>query len=114
MGAGLGATNAPPFILPGEHFAAGLGFLVVGALGLVWISPSLAQGLFPLPRVVAVTHLFTLGWITTSILGALYQFLPVVLLEPVRSERMAHLGFWLYVPGLLAFVCGFVGGHPRP
>lgn len=111
MGAGLGATNAPPFILPGEHFAAGLGFLVVGALGLVWISPSLAQGLFPLPRVVAVTHLFTLGWITTSILGALYQFLPVALLEPVRSERMAHLGFWLYVPGLLAFVCGFVGGH---
>ena len=32
-----------------------------------------------LPRVVAVTHLFTLAWITTSIMGALYQFLPVAL-----------------------------------
>ncbi|HEX7117944.1 MAG TPA: hypothetical protein VF212_04115 [Longimicrobiales bacterium] len=112
LAGGLAASNAPPFRLPGEHFAAGLGFLVLGALGLVWVAPALAQGLFPLPRVVAVTHLFTLGWITTSILGALYQFLPVALLEPVRSERLAHVSYWLYVPGVVAFVCGVAGGHP--
>lgn len=104
------AANSPPFRLPGEHFAAALGLWGAGALGLAWVAPSVAQGLFPLPRVVAVTHLFTLGWITTSILGALYQFLPVALRQPVRSVRVAHAGFWLYVPGLAGFVAGLIGG----
>jgi hypothetical protein len=100
------ARSAPPFRLPGEHFAAALVFWLLGALGLVWVAPDLALGLFPLPRVIAVTHLFTLGWITTTILGALYQFLPVALQVPIRSERVAHVGFALYVPGLLLFAWG--------
>lgn len=105
-GPGLIAASAPPLRLPGEHFAAALCFWVAGALGLVWIAPDLARGLFPLPRVIAVTHLFTLGWITTTIQGALYQFMPVALGTPVRSERAAHISFLLYVPGLAAFVLG--------
>lgn len=110
---GLAAANSPPFRLPGEHFAAALALWGVGAVGLVWVAPLVALGMFPLPQVVGVTHLFTLGWITTSILGALYQFLPVALLQAIRSQRVAHVGFWLYVPGLLAFVGGLVGGE-RP
>jgi hypothetical protein len=109
-GMGLVAKNAPPLRLPGEHFAAALLFWLLGAAGLVWVAPELAQGLFPLPRVAAVTHLFTLGWITTTILGALYQFLPVALQTPIRSERAAHLTFALHVPGLLLFVAGLITG----
>lgn len=62
-------------------------FLVLGGLGLVVVAPDLAGGPFLSPRVVAVTHLFTLGWITTSIMGALYQPLPVALGESVRWPR---------------------------
>jgi hypothetical protein len=58
--------------------------------------------------VVGVTHLFTLGWITTSIMGALYQFLPVALGEPIRSIPAAHLSFALYAPGVAAFVTGLL------
>lgn len=105
-----GASGAPPFILPGEHFAAALVFWALGGLGLVWVAPELASGLFPLPRVIAVAHLFTLGWITLSILGALYQFLPVALGVPVRWERMGHLTFAMYVPGLVIFAYGLVAG----
>ncbi|HEX6134680.1 MAG TPA: hypothetical protein VFZ24_11990 [Longimicrobiales bacterium] len=105
---GLGAANAPPFVLPGEHFAAGLVFLVAGALGAVVVAPDLARGAYLSPRVAGVTHLFTLGWITTSIMGALYQFLPVALGEPIRSVRLAHLSYVLYVTGLVAFVSGLV------
>jgi hypothetical protein len=108
----MAGANAPPFLLPGEHFTAALAFLALGALGLVWVAPELAHGLFPLPRVAGVTHLFTLGWITTSILGALYQFLPVALGVPIRSQRWAHIAFWLYTPGLAAFVGGVVRHHP--
>jgi hypothetical protein len=109
---GVAGANSPPFRLPGEHFAAALAFWALGALGLVWIAPDLAQGLFPLPRVIAVTHLFTLGWITTSILGALYQFFPVALRAPVRSERLAHVAFALHAPGLVLFVGGLIVGIP--
>lgn len=108
--AGPGGADSPPFRLPAEHLAAALVFWGAGALGLVWIAPLLAQGLFPLPRVIAVTHLFTLGWITTSILGALYQFFPVALRAPVRSQWLAHLTFLLYVPGLAVFVVGNLAG----
>ncbi len=110
-GVGRAARNAPPFRLPGEHFAAALMFLLLGAAGLVVAAPLLASGFYPSPRVVGVTHLFTLGWITTSIMGALYQFLPVALGEPIRSRRMAHATFALYVPGLLVFVAGLLSGH---
>lgn len=110
MGGGLVARGAPPLALPAEHFAAALGFWLLGALGLVWSAPAIASGAFPLTQVVATTHLFTLGWLTTSILGALYQFLPVALQVPIRSTRIAHLGFYLYVPGLLLFVIGLLRG----
>jgi len=109
-GIGLAAAKAPPFRLPGEHFTAAVGFLLLGALGVLWIAPDLAAGAWPLPAVVAVTHLFTLGWITTSIMGALYQFLPVAVGEPVRSTRAGHVAFALYVSGLLAFVSGLLFG----
>lgn len=105
---GLAAAKAPPFRLPGEHFTAAIVFLVLGAIGLTWIAPDLAAGAYPQAAVVGVTHLFTLGWITTSIMGALYQFLPVALGEPIRSIPAAHLTFALYAPGVAAFVTGMV------
>lgn len=104
---GMAGSKAPPFLLPGEHFAAALAFLAVAAAGLVAVAPALASGFYPSFGVIATTHLFTLGWITTSIMGALYQFLPVALGRPIRSVRLAHVTFALYVPGVAVFVAGF-------
>ncbi|HSJ23134.1 MAG TPA: hypothetical protein VK929_00520 [Longimicrobiales bacterium] len=109
---GSASSKAPPAILPGEHFAAALGFLLLGAAGAVLHAPDLAAGQYLSPRVAALTHLFTLGWITTSIMGALYQFLPVALDRPIRSVTLAHVTFALHVPGLLAFVTGLATGRP--
>jgi hypothetical protein len=105
-----GSRLAPPFVVPGAHFGAALGFLILGAAGLVWVAPELAAGRFLTPRLVGVTHLFTLGWITLSIFGSLYQFLPVALGEPIRSTRAAYLTLALFVPGLLAFASGLAVG----
>ncbi|HEX5004825.1 MAG TPA: hypothetical protein VFV65_05880 [Gemmatimonadales bacterium] len=110
---GFAAAKAPPFRLPGEHFTAAVVFLLGGAVGLTWIAPDLAAGAYPQPAVVGVTHLFTLGWITMSIMGALYQFLPVALGEPIRSIPAAHLTFALYAPGVAAFVAGMAFGRAR-
>lgn len=105
------AMKAPPFRLPGEHFGAAMVFFAAGAVGVVLVAPQLTAGAFPAPGVIGVTHLFTLGWITTSIMGALYQFLPVALGEPIRSVRAGHLAFGLYVLGIPIFVYGVATGH---
>ena len=74
-----------------------LGFLAVAALAftfagltLPWLADALA-GHYYHPRVLALTHTLTLGWITLTILGASYQLIPIVLERPVWSER---LGRW--------------------
>lgn len=97
--------------LAAEHFTASTLFLVAGSAGLLWIAPLLAAGLFPERQVAAVTHLFTLGWITTTILGALYQLLPVALGAPVGWERLGRMSFWSFAPGVALFVAGIATGN---
>ncbi len=111
--AGLVAPSTGPMLLAGEHFAAATLFLLAGALALPWIAPLLAAGLYPDRRVAAVTHLFTLGWLTTTIFGALYQLLPVALGAPIASVRAGHAGFWTYAPGAALFAAGVARGDTR-
>jgi len=111
--AGLASADAPPLQLPGEHFVAALTFLALGGVGLVWIAPELAAGAFLAPRVAGVAHLFTLGFVTMSILGALYQFLPVAVGTPIRSQRAAHVSFALMTAGVPAFAFALIAGFPR-
>lgn len=103
-------VKAPPLRLPGEHFIAATGFLIIGAIALWRIAPLLASGAYPAPEVVAVVHLFTLGWITTSIMGALYQFLPVALGKAIAVEWLGHVTFAFHVVGVTLMVVG-IGLH---
>ncbi len=96
--------------LAGWHFAAAMFYLVAGAVGLVWIAPELAMGAFPSPHVAGVTHLFTLGWLTTTIFGALCQLLPVALGAPLRSVRVGRASFLSFAPGVGLFAAGVASG----
>ncbi len=97
-------AESPPAWLPGQHFAAALAFFVAGGLGLVAVAPELARGAFFLPKVVAVVHLFVLGWVVLSIFGALCQFLPVAIGRPLRWQAAAQLSFVSQLVGALLFV----------
>lgn len=111
FGGGL-ATPAPGSVrLAGEHFAAGLVYLLAGSAGLVWIAPELSTGMYVMPRVAGVTHLFTLGWLTTTIFGALYQLLPVALGAPIKSVRTGHVSFWTFAPGVGLFAAGVASSN---
>lgn len=92
--------------LSGEHFAAATLFLLAGAVGLVWVAPDLAVGDYLAPRVAAVTHIFTLGWLTLTIFGALSQLLPVALGAPIFSPRLGHAAFWSFAAGIPIFTAG--------
>jgi hypothetical protein len=107
-GAATPATGS--IALSGAFFAAGIAYLAAGSIGLAWIAPQLAIGAYLSPHVAAVTHLFTLGWITTMIFGALYQLLPVALEAPVRWRRAASASWWAFVPGVALFASGVATG----
>lgn len=100
------AAIMPPYRLPAQHFIAALVWLALGALGLAWIAPDLAAGAYLTPRAAAVTHCFTLGWITTSIFGALYQIFPVALGVGARSTPLGHRTFWTLQAGIVLLVAG--------
>ena len=97
---------APPFRLPGTHYIGAVVWLLLGTAGLVLIAPRLAAGDFLAPQVLAVTHLFTLGVITGSIFGALYQFYPMSLGFGARSIRVGVAGAWLLHAGIVLLVSG--------
>jgi hypothetical protein len=104
--------EGPSLSLPLSHFAAAVIWLNLGAAALVAISPDLAAGNLFDPRVFATTHLFTLGVITTAILGAMYQFVPAVLGVGLRNLRMAWVGWSLLQGGVLTLTVGLWTWRP--
>lgn len=108
---GLGGAEAGTLLLPGLHFGAAMVFLLAGSAGLIAVSHDLAAGNFLSQRVAGVTHLFTLGWLTTTIYGALYQLLPVALGAPVRSRAAGCVSFAAHAPGAAIFACGVALGN---
>lgn len=109
VGGGAVPSATRSIRLAGEHFAAAALYLVAGSVGLVWIAPELVAANYLSPHVAGVTHLFTLGWLTMTIFGALYQLLPVALGAPLRWRKIGHVSFWTFAPGTGLFACGVAG-----
>jgi hypothetical protein len=106
----VSAPGAPPAArtpvgLPLRYLVTAVLAFVVAAAALPWLAEELS-GHYYHPRLLALTHTVTLGWITLTIMGASYQLVPIVLERPVWSVRLARWQF-------LAFVVGAVGmvGH---
>lgn len=102
------STAATP--LAARHFAVALLYLVAGSIGLVWIAPDLAIGVYASPHAAGITHLFTLGWISITIFGALCQLLPVALGSPLRWPRAGSVTLWAFALGAGMFAGGVAHG----
>ncbi|HSD64037.1 MAG TPA: hypothetical protein VLB50_09570, partial [Ignavibacteriaceae bacterium] len=59
------------------------------------------------PKILALTHIATLGWITMIIFGALFQLIPVVLQVKLFSELLAKIQFWIFTFGVFTLVYSF-------
>ncbi len=100
----------PDPTLPLAYFA-GAHVALATAFALLLSEPGLPGAFHYHPRLIALLHLVTLGWISGSILGALYVVAPLALGVPFRArlvDRIACLGFWL---GTAAMVGGFWTGR---
>jgi cbb3-type cytochrome oxidase subunit 1 len=99
------ASGLSPTV-PLRYLGTAAGAYVLAALGVVWLAPELSRHYYH-PRVLALTHLVTLGWVTLSIVGASYQIVPIVLGRPVWSERLARWQFWILVASIAGMVSHF-------
>lgn len=104
LAAGAGVT------LPLVYLALAAAALVLATGSLPWLADALA-GHYYHPRLLALTHLVALGWVTLAIMGASYQLLPVVLEQPLWSTRLARWQLAWLLPGIGGMVGHFATGR---
>jgi hypothetical protein len=97
-------------LLPLSYLVTATVAFVLAALVVPWLAPELA-GHYYQPRVLALTHTVTLGWITLTIMGASYQIVPIVLARPIWSERLARWQLALTAIGVVGLVAHFFIAH---
>jgi hypothetical protein len=96
----------PPRTLPVVYFAFAHVALLT-AFYIVATRPYAIAGFFDPPRMFAVVHLVTLGWITATILGAMYVVGPMALRTPMPAGRIDAVACGLYVLGGIGVIAHF-------
>ena len=105
-GGSLATANAPSVILPLMFVVMGMLALLTGAGWLVF-RPDVLSTYHYNQYVVAITHVFTLGFIGSVIMGAMYQLVPVALETRLYSERLAQWHFAFHVIGVVGMIWTF-------
>lgn len=99
-------ARGPSALLPLTHLLTAAAAFVLAALALPWLATELA-GHYYHPRLLALTHTLTLGWITLTIMGASYQIIPIVLGRALWSERLAWWQYGIFLTGVVGIVGHF-------
>ncbi|SEL24930.1 hypothetical protein SAMN05216262_10835 [Colwellia chukchiensis] len=104
----LSFSALPPINVPFRHFISACVFLMLAALVILvsgeesWLSRWQ-------PSMLAIIHLFTLGFVSMVMMGAIYQFLPVIGGVGIPNVRLiANICHSLHVLGSLALASSFV------
>ena len=105
------ASGLSPLV-PLAYLVCAAGTFLVASLSIAWLGPELA-GHYYHPRLLALTHTVTLGWVTLAIMGASYQLIPIALERRIWSERLARWQLAVLVvsvPGMVAHF--YLGSWP--
>jgi hypothetical protein len=108
--------------VPLLYFTFGHGCLATAFAALA-LEPRSLAGFFYHPRMLAIVHLVTLGWISASILGALYIVGPLAFRMPLPARPLDYAAFagfaigvvgmvthfWMDLPAGMAWAAGLVG-----
>ena len=89
------------------YFGASLVGWLAAAVALAVAAPQLASGDLGASQPVLAVHLLALGFLPLAVSGGAFHLLPVMLRNPLRSERLLAaalpllaLGAWLVAPGV--------------
>ena len=97
----------PPRLLPTLYF--GWAHLcLAAACAVAALHAERVAAIFYDPAAVTAVHLITLGWLTSTILGALYIVCPLAMRTPLPAGRTDYLAFALVLLGTLGAVGHFL------
>ncbi len=105
------ASLRPPAYLSAVCFLVAFLSFLLGWL-LAWMAADDVIEFYYQARPLAVTHTFALGWISLTIMGVLYQFVPALTKQPLPWPRLAGVQVALYVAGAGGLVSQFWIGNP--
>ncbi len=106
--ANLSFSALPPISVPFRYFISAAIFLMLTSF-LILFSDEAAWLSRWHPTMLAITHLFTLGFISMVMMGAIYQFLPVIGGVGIANVRIvATISHALHTIGTLALSWSFI------
>lgn len=110
----VNVARAPEASVPLPFMVAGWGWLLWAIGELLASRASLANGVWSAPSVIAAVHGVTLGFLTMTMTGFLYQWLPVVFDVPALPRWFSWSEGGVYLVGLGLFIDGWLAGQmPR-
>jgi len=107
MQAGLSTQNAPSPTVVVPHFVFGAVSFLIATVMMLLVAPDLIYYYHLNARMLSLTHILVLGFVTMVIFGALYQLIPVVMEVKLFSEKLAKTTFYLFGPGIVILVISF-------
>ncbi|MBI2963339.1 MAG: hypothetical protein HYY35_06240 [Deltaproteobacteria bacterium] len=96
--------------LPIQFWIPAVVALAVGVGALPWVIGD-AQDFFYQAHVLALVHVFTLGWITAAMMGVMYRYVPALTKGRLRFPALAGVQLALFLAGVVGMVTGFAIGH---
>jgi hypothetical protein len=98
-----------------SYFAAALVALLAAEL-LMTLGFGYPNADFLAPETLVLVHVVAIGWLSLLMCGALFQFLPVLINQPLASNQLPLPALIALVAGLAALILGFLqmGGHIAP
>ena len=104
----LSLEQAPSIAAPLRFFLTAPIFLIASSLLLIFYGDEILLHRW-LPQTLALTHLITLGFISMSIIGAMFQLLPVLAgCHIPHANRISFIIYILYCPGIVFLAMGFI------
>lgn len=113
LSTGASATLSParrallPPRLPPILYFGWAHLCLLSAFAALALDPAPAAGFFYHPRLLAAVHLITLGWISSTILGAIYVVGPLALRMPMPARWADQAACGLFVLGTAGMVGHF-------
>ncbi len=95
--------------LPIHFFTSAVIWFACGVVAAPFLVSQIVD-FFYQPPILALVHTFTLGWISASIMGVMYRYVPSLTRHPIAYPRMAIWQLVLFIIGTIGLVSHFANG----
>ncbi len=103
----LATAKSPKLNIPFRYLFTGTGILIFICLIIVLKPEALTRNYFRSPVLLPLTHLLTLGCITITIIGAMFQLVPVIAERQLYSEDIARAAYYIYIISIAWLIYAF-------